>query len=153
MGHEIGSHGVSHTVLKGKPMAMVEEECIKSKRYLEELLSCDIQGFAYPFGMFDDSVVNVVKKHYRYARGTVYDVDPYNFYTNDAFRIGGLGISPRTQIYVVKNRLRHLHEHLFLVVIFHNENPSKVLATVAFLRFLGLKFVRLSEFVATIVNT
>jgi peptidoglycan/xylan/chitin deacetylase (PgdA/CDA1 family) len=149
MGHEIGSHGVSHTILKGKSMTIVEEECIESKQYLEELLSCDIQGFAYPFGLFDDSVVNIVKKHYRYARGTVHNVDPHNFCTNDIFRIGGLGISPRTQIYIAKNSMRYLHEHLFLVVIFHDENTSQVLATVAFLRSLGMKFVRLSELVAT----
>ena len=50
MGFEIGSHGVSHTLLSRLDKEKQKEELSSSKKYLEKLISQDINSFCYPYG-------------------------------------------------------------------------------------------------------
>ena len=50
MGFEIGSHGVSHTLLSRLDKKNQKEELFSSKKFLENLISRDINSFCYPYG-------------------------------------------------------------------------------------------------------
>ena len=50
MGFEIGSHGVSHTLLSRLDKNYQREELYNSKQLLEELTSKNINSFCYPYG-------------------------------------------------------------------------------------------------------
>ena len=50
MGFEIGSHGVSHTLLSRLDKNCQKKELYNSKKLLEELLSKNINSFCYPYG-------------------------------------------------------------------------------------------------------
>jgi len=50
MGFEIGSHGVSHTLLSRLDKEKQKEELSSSKKFLEKLISQDINSFCYPYG-------------------------------------------------------------------------------------------------------
>ena len=50
MGFEIGSHGVSHTLLSRLDKKNQKEELFRSKKFLENLISKDINSFCYPYG-------------------------------------------------------------------------------------------------------
>mgnify|MGYP001313135962 CR=1 FL=1 len=50
MGFEIGSHGVSHTLLSRLDKQKQKEELSCSKKFLENLISKDINSFCYPYG-------------------------------------------------------------------------------------------------------
>ena len=50
MGFEIGSHGVSHTLLSRLDNENQKEELSSSKIFLEKLISQDINSFCYPYG-------------------------------------------------------------------------------------------------------
>ena len=50
MGFEIGSHGVSHTLLSRLDEENQKEELSSSKIFLEKLISQDINSFCYPYG-------------------------------------------------------------------------------------------------------
>ncbi len=66
-GCEIGSHSVSHESLKKKPKAGMSDadyqawvlaELKDSREFLEQNLKIKITSFAYPYGVFDDEVMN-----------------------------------------------------------------------------------------------
>jgi peptidoglycan/xylan/chitin deacetylase (PgdA/CDA1 family) len=50
MGHEIGSHTVTHIDMTSAPEDVMYRELVESKRYLSELLNDDVTSFAYPYG-------------------------------------------------------------------------------------------------------
>jgi peptidoglycan/xylan/chitin deacetylase (PgdA/CDA1 family) len=47
---DIGSHTVTHSLLKSDVRDIQEDEIIKSKHYLEKVLAHEITSFSYPFG-------------------------------------------------------------------------------------------------------
>ena len=66
-GCEIGSHSVSHESLKKKPKAGMSDadyqawvlaELKDSREFLEQNLKIKITSFAYPYGVFDDEIMN-----------------------------------------------------------------------------------------------
>lgn len=65
-GCEIGSHSVSHESLKKKPKAKMTDadhqqwilsELKDSREFLEQNLKVKITSFAYPYGVFDDAIM------------------------------------------------------------------------------------------------
>lgn len=66
-GCEIGSHSVSHESLKKKPRAQMSDaeyqqwvlaEMKDSREFLEQNLKVKIPSFAYPYGIFDDAIMD-----------------------------------------------------------------------------------------------
>ncbi len=60
--HEVGGHGLYHSDLSalGSPYAMYE--IIEDKVNLERLIEKPLKMFAYPFGLYNDEVKNLLKK-------------------------------------------------------------------------------------------
>lgn len=58
---EIAAHTVRHIWLKEKSLEVIQKEVKESKIMLEKLIQKRVVSFAYPFGAFDDAVVQVVK--------------------------------------------------------------------------------------------
>ena len=50
MGFEIGSHGISHTILSRLNHAAQKYELLESKLFLENLINNSIKSFCYPYG-------------------------------------------------------------------------------------------------------
>lgn len=84
-GVEIGSHGVRHRALPELSDADLAEEVAGSKAALEAVIGAPVASFCYPYGAFDDRVVEAVRRAgYRAAtviRGGIEDGLP------DPFRI------------------------------------------------------------------
>ena len=75
---EIASHSFEHKKLTDLENNELSFQLEFSKKWLEDLLSMPINSIAYPFGAFDDRVINYVKKSgYRYGFTT-----RFNFHTN-----------------------------------------------------------------------
>ena len=63
-GMKIGSHSKNHkklTLLKEKD---AKDEIINSKIELESLTGTSINSFCYPYGLHNESIVNIVKEEY-----------------------------------------------------------------------------------------
>lgn len=58
---EIGAHTMDHTFLKDIDLKTAQYQIYESKNKLEALLNKKITSFAYPYGAFDLSVLNLVK--------------------------------------------------------------------------------------------
>lgn len=60
-GHEIASHGYLHASLPTLASGSAAYEVLRDRAELEKLAGYIVKGFAYPFGIFNDSVKNILK--------------------------------------------------------------------------------------------
>ena len=75
-GMEIGSHTITHPNLRQVPSSQLISEIKNSKIILEENLDYQIEVFAYPYGIFDSKIIDVVRQSkYKAARTTLEGVD------------------------------------------------------------------------------
>lgn len=63
-GHEIMSHGHTHTQLATMTAAQWDQELGGSKAILEDTLGLEVNSFVYPGGSLNDGVVDVISSHY-----------------------------------------------------------------------------------------
>ena len=61
-GHEVATHGLTHPFLTRLSDDQVAYEIIKDRELLENALGVIVRGHAYPFGNFNDRVVDILKK-------------------------------------------------------------------------------------------
>lgn len=67
-GHEIGSHCVTHSSLKGKTFENINKELKNSKALLEGITQTPVISFAPPFGQFDNLMMALIKINYQSCR-------------------------------------------------------------------------------------
>ena len=68
-GMEVALHGYTHTWLEQQPANMAAYEIIADRQKLEGLFGCPVTGMAYPFGTYNDTVIDVLRMSgVRYAR-------------------------------------------------------------------------------------
>lgn len=84
-GHTIGSHGMTHQYLNKLDDSALHDEIVSSKFRLEQITGNEVKLFCYPFGAYDDRVVNMVKLQYQAAlatnkTGVKRSGDPYRIY-------------------------------------------------------------------------
>ena len=58
---EFGSHTLSHVNLSKTDEFQLEKELIESKKEIEKITNKECEAFAYPYGKFDDKIVQAVK--------------------------------------------------------------------------------------------
>lgn len=61
-GQEVAVHGLTHPWLEKLPVQMAMYELVEDRRNLEEQFGTIVRGMAYPFGTFNDTVVDCLKK-------------------------------------------------------------------------------------------
>lgn len=59
---EIGAHTLNHSFLVGLSLKQMQYEVEGSKNFLEKSFNIKVTSFAYPYGAFDNSVIDVVEK-------------------------------------------------------------------------------------------
>lgn len=61
-GYEIGSHGLSHDILTRMSAELQHEELLTSKKNIEHRLGTEIQSFAFPYGRYDNDLLEKSKE-------------------------------------------------------------------------------------------
>jgi len=86
-GMEIATHGYTHPFLNRIPPHVATKEIIEDRRKLEEQFGCVVRGHAYPFGCFNDTVLDILKQsgivYARTVRSTHNFYLPENWLTLD----------------------------------------------------------------------
>ena len=68
-GHEVAGHGLFHSSLTGIGSGAALYEIVEDRKRLEDLTGGLVRGFAYPFGVFNSEVKQMLKlAGYEYAR-------------------------------------------------------------------------------------
>ncbi|HKT21616.1 MAG TPA: polysaccharide deacetylase family protein [Nitrososphaerales archaeon] len=140
MGHEIGSHSLSHPDMTALGSDRVAVELSESRGRLEEVTGKEVQGFAYPYGRFNPDVKLEASRTYRYARAALPTVRG----SRDAYSIG------------VKHPGRNIAFSSLLepvdmlsgdweVLLFHSVPNRSLMLWVPYLRSIGAGFVTMNE--------
>jgi peptidoglycan-N-acetylglucosamine deacetylase len=81
-GHEIAIHSLTHPRLEQQTMETIRNEIIQDRVNLENIFGCSITGMAYPFGTYDDRVIQVLRENnIQYSR-TVMETGDFKPQTN-----------------------------------------------------------------------
>jgi peptidoglycan/xylan/chitin deacetylase (PgdA/CDA1 family) len=67
-GMEVGAHSMTHVVLSGIEPEVLKREVNHARYVLSEMLDQKVEGFSYPYGILDSTVVEAVRQAgYAYA--------------------------------------------------------------------------------------
>jgi peptidoglycan/xylan/chitin deacetylase (PgdA/CDA1 family) len=61
-GHMIGSHTNTHPHLRKCSLCEAREEIVASRKKLEDVFGCSIPHFAYPYGIYDERALELVRE-------------------------------------------------------------------------------------------
>ena len=103
-GIEFGSHTLTHPYLPHISQQQAEKEISLSKEIMEKMLGRTIESFCYPSGHFNNHILSIVSKYYKYAvvtpnqynsifRCTPYTIRRIGIYRENNFRNFRLKIS------------------------------------------------------------
>lgn len=67
LGFELGSHSLTHRNLTFLNTKSLTSEIKRSREILQEITGDNILSFSYPFGLFNNRVIEAVKNYYQYA--------------------------------------------------------------------------------------
>lgn len=85
-GHCLGAHGVNHVDLTSLAESEAELELYESKRAIEQMTGCPVDYFSFPFGSYNQKLLNQAKKAgYRTVLSTrgnrnIYGVESYVYH-------------------------------------------------------------------------
>ena len=70
-GHEVATHGLNHLFMDRIQLDEVVTEIIEDRKNLEQQFGVVTRGLAYPYGLFNDAIIDVLRKcGISYARTT-----------------------------------------------------------------------------------
>jgi len=140
LGHEIGSHTVTHIDMTHTPEDVMLKELVESKKFLSELLGCEVNSFAYPYGPHSDTAARLAKQIYRVVRTTyVGSAKGYRLFDKHGCLVAfNLRLSNLYEVF----RLREID-----LLVFYTHVPSimKLNLVLSVLKILKPKFVTLKE--------
>lgn len=125
-GHEICSHTVNHPFLTKLDLADLTYQLTESKRYLEAVIKLPVPNFVSPYGDYNQTVINEVKKYYKSHRSVE---DGFNSKDNfDRYNIKVQNVLDTTTTQEVKNWIAQAQaDGTWLVLVYHKvvNNPGK----------------------------
>lgn len=121
-GHEIGSHSFNHENLTDYTSSGLEKELSQSKEGIDLLLkSKSCLTLAYPFGAFNDTVIQYSKKYFIGARSTILG---YNSIDNfEQYKLKVKFYTSNTSLGALKSIFNYSVAHnLWIIELFHGVN-------------------------------
>lgn len=83
------SHTANHVNLAKLSKEEIEKECSVSKKEIEGVTGKKVTILAYPYGQYDDRVIEIAKKYYNYCATVKYGFNKSNDDPYSLKRIGG----------------------------------------------------------------
>ena len=132
MGHEIGSHGCRHINLLSANCNEILREVKNSKELLEEAIGHEVYGFAYPYGFYNNKIIDLVKQYYDYAVAVhLKHIKSckkllYTSHIDELDRYTLCRLAPKSLFYAIPKTISTLvmkAEEIKIILVFHNENP------------------------------
>lgn len=116
-GHEIGAHTRTHPDLTTLSESDLQWEIVGSKNDLNALGIGNVRTFSYPFGSFNNSVLNVVKNNFEGARSTV---TLFNTETANKYLLKSVSLTNDTSVTEVKGWIDQARrDGTWLILTFH----------------------------------
>ncbi|MFZ2959782.1 MAG: polysaccharide deacetylase family protein [Candidatus Ozemobacteraceae bacterium] len=111
-GYEIGAHTLSHPHLPALSDEQARREILDSKNSLEDAIGQEVISFAYPYGEYDDRIVDIVREAgFSFAFAT--STGAPNFF-DDPFRIFRTHIFPKDRLLQICKKTSSWYRRYFL---------------------------------------
>lgn len=103
---QVVSHSYSHKNLVEDDINL-DEELLKSKEILETKLNIKVESFVFPFGKYNQNILDETKKHYKYAFriGNGIDKD-FNGTNGVLYRLDGDNLKNASDIFKFSNIMK-----------------------------------------------
>lgn len=103
---QVVSHSYSHKNLVEDNLDL-KEELLKSKKVIEEKLNIKVESFVFPFGKYNQNILDETKKHYKYAFriGNGIDKD-FNGTNGVIYRVDGDNLKSASEIFNFSNIMK-----------------------------------------------
>nr|WP_198002065.1 polysaccharide deacetylase family protein [Caldivirga maquilingensis] len=140
LGHEIGSHTMTHIDMVNTDAELIRRELVESKRMLEDMLNESITSFAYPFGPHTAVAAQIAREIYKVVRGTyIGPATGYRIFDEHCCVLAyNLRLSNIYEIF----RLKKLDTS---ILYFHLPNLAKLDIILQALRVLRPRYLTLTE--------
>jgi len=140
LGHEVGSHTVTHIDMTHTPEDIMLKELVESRKFLSELLGSEINSFAYPYGPHSDVATRLAKQVYKVVRTTyVGSAKSYRLFDEHGCIVAfNLRLSNLYEI----ARLSRMNA---LVLYSHVPSIAKLSLILSTLKVLDPKFITINE--------
>lgn len=123
MGHEIGAHSVNHAHLADIDQDDLAFELAQSKADLEEVTGTAVRTFAYPYGEYDDDVLESTEAA-GYTTARTAD-DGFNDGDTEAYLLRAYTVEGDTSIDFVKDLIDEAKsDGTWLIISFHHIDDS-----------------------------
>jgi peptidoglycan/xylan/chitin deacetylase (PgdA/CDA1 family) len=123
-GQEICAHTVTHPWLTQVPLTQVDYELQHSQSFLQSITGQPVTDFASPYGDYNVSVNNEIKKYYGSHRTTD---EGFNSKDNlNSYRLRVQNMQPTTTLAQVQQWVNKANaDHTWLILLYHVVNPDK----------------------------
>ena len=123
-GQEIGSHSVSHESLPGLSTKRLQTELSQSQSILQGLTGQQVAVFAYPYGDYNQTIINLTDNYYIASR-TAYtyalnSASPSSFYTLKVIGPHGLDGNADPLVYLKSKVDEAVAGGLWAIEMFHS---------------------------------
>lgn len=81
-GHEVAVHTVNHPYLENLPVSSVISQISENKRVIEKNIGYVVRGMAYPYGTYNDEVINTARSCGIVYSRTTGNTNSFNFPEN-----------------------------------------------------------------------
>ena len=96
-GLEIGSHSLDHLKLTDQTSDDKNKQINGPISFFNDKLNNSVQSFSYPFGVYDNECINLLKKNYKYAVTTKHSL--YNQKKFSNYEIPRISINSSTSLF------------------------------------------------------
>ncbi len=107
---EVGSHSLDHSNLNDLDGNELIVQLGESKKIFKDKFNIDVESFSYPYGIYNKSVIQFVKKYYRFAVTTKRSRFKFNKF--DLLEIPRIPIKPDTNIFKFYIKIKTIYEDI-----------------------------------------
>lgn len=126
MGHEIGSHTWSHPKMNELPELLQREELARAISDIRGHLrgAPQVPSFAYPYGLFNDQLRQVVRDYHMSARGGG-GLNSFGLSDDELTAVKGIGVYPPYDMASIAGWVKKaMGQFAWIIVYFHTVSTS-----------------------------
>jgi len=107
---EVGSHSLDHSNLNDLDGNELIVQLGESKKIFKDKFNIDVESFSYPYGIYNKSVIQFVKKYYKYAVTTKRSRFTFNKF--DLLEIPRVPVNHDTNIFKFYLKIKTIYEDI-----------------------------------------
>jgi peptidoglycan/xylan/chitin deacetylase (PgdA/CDA1 family) len=108
---QLASHSLTHVPLPGLPEKTLHQELQISKKIIEQKINREINSFVFPYGMFDDRVMEQALQMYRYVFAIGQRAN-WSWQKQPLYRLCGDGVADPRNLLSIRYRWKYIRATL-----------------------------------------